>query len=150
MPSNSFAAMLQQLGSVDQLIAIHGKIQAGPGRRHQLDALHQAGVAMTVAAWQAFIEKIVPEALDAIFLDLDDPAAVPPAPNWAKNTFLMRRAAIDIQLKKFNTPNCDNVRDLFAAAFGLRLVRYDDRLLINVCEVHRTVLPRPSKCILPS
>lgn len=118
MPSQSHQAFLDQLKSVDQLIAIHGKLQAGRGRRHEQDAIHRAGVVMTVAAWQAYIEKIIPEALDAIRTDITDPAAVPPAPNWARHSFSLRRAAIEIQIKKFNTPNTTNTRDLFQSAFG--------------------------------
>ena len=120
MPSQSFQSFLKQLEAVDQLIAIHGKMQAGKGRRHQQDALHKAGVVMTVAAWQAYIEKIVPEALSVIEADLADPAAVPPAPNWARHSFSLRRAAIEIQLKKFNTPNVANVRDLLDGSFGFK------------------------------
>lgn len=55
-----------QLALVDQLIAIHGKLQAGRGRRYEQDALHRAGVVLTVAAWQAYVEKVIGEALDLI------------------------------------------------------------------------------------
>lgn len=120
MPSQSYQSFLTQLDAVDQLIAIHERLQTGKGRRHQQDALHQAGVVMTVAAWQAYIEKFVREALDVIEVDIADPTAVPPAPNWARHSFSLRRAAIEIQLKKFNTPNTVNVRDLLDGSFGFK------------------------------
>src|SRR6185369_15332108 len=107
--SDSLIAFTNQLGLVDQLITIHGRLQRGRGRRHQLDALHRAGVVLTVAAWQAYLEKLLIEGLDAI---QDDMAGPPnPAPNWARQAFLMRRAEILISIKKFNTPDDVRVRD---------------------------------------
>ena len=73
---------------------------------------------MTVAAWQAYIEKIVSETLDVVQADIADPGAVPPAPNWASHSFQLRRSAIERQVKQFNTPNAVNVRDLLDEAFG--------------------------------
>lgn len=55
--SNAQSKFMEQLGLVDQLITIHGKLQTGRGRRHEQDALHRAGVVLTVAAWQAYVEK---------------------------------------------------------------------------------------------
>lgn len=66
MPSNAQTQFINQIGYVDQLIAIHRKLQTGKGRRHEQDALHRAGVVMIVAAWESYIEKLVMEALDAI------------------------------------------------------------------------------------
>lgn len=114
MPSRASATFDTLVASVDQLIEIHGKLQAGRGRRHEQDALHRAGVVMTVAAWQAYVERVLAEALDAIAADLQVPAA--PAPGWAMHAFLMRRAQILTDIKKFNTPNDVNVRDLFRNA----------------------------------
>lgn len=106
----------EQLLLVDQLISIHGKLQHGRGRRHEQDALHRAGVVLTVAAWQAYNEKVLLEAIDAIAASLQNPAA--PAPNWSIQTFNMRRAQIASTVKKFNTPNDTNVRDLFRDSLG--------------------------------
>jgi hypothetical protein len=106
----------RQLAHVDQLVAIHGKLQRGRGRRHETDALHRAGVVLTVAAWQAYVEKIIEEALRAIDADMANPAA--PAPHWAVHTFQLRRAEIQKTIKKFNTPNDVNVRDIFQDSFS--------------------------------
>lgn len=118
MSSQSYEAFLKQLKSVDQLIEIHGKLQTGKGRRHQQDAIHRAGVVMVVAAWQAYIEKIIPEVLDAIEAGINDQTAVPPAPHWAHLSFKLRRAAIETQIRRFNTPNADNTRKLLQDAIG--------------------------------
>lgn len=114
MASSSLAGFNGQLSQVGQLVEIHGKLQGGRGRRHKQDAIHRAGVVMTVAAWQAYVEKILTEGLDKIAADVKDPAAA--APNWAKHTYLMRRASLLNTVKKFNTPNDVNVRDLFMEA----------------------------------
>lgn len=114
--SASLVAFESQLGPVDQLIAIHARIQTGRGRRHQQDALHHAGVVLTVAAWQAYVEKVVKEALQAIEDDLA--AANPPSPRWALHSFLMRKSHILNILKKFNTPNDQNVRGIFQESLG--------------------------------
>lgn len=114
MTSGSLAEFNNQLEPVGQLITIHGKLQTGRGRRHEQDAIHRAGVVMTVAAWQAYVEKVLVEGLDAIAADIDNPVA--PAPNWAKHTYKMRRASLLNAIKKFNTPNDVNVRDLFLEA----------------------------------
>jgi hypothetical protein len=114
--SNSLAAFTNQLGLVDQLITIHGRLQRGRGRRHQLDALHRAGVVLTVAAWQAYVEKVLAEGVAAIAADMANPAA--PAPAWALHTFQMRRAAVLNLIKKFNTPDDTRVRDLFQDCLG--------------------------------
>ena len=106
----------EQLVLVDQLISIHGKLQTGRGRRHEQDALHRAGVVLTVAAWQAYNEKVLLEALAAIAANLQDPAAA--APSWALQTFNMRRAQLASSVKKFNTPNDVNTRDLYLDSLG--------------------------------
>lgn len=114
MASAALEAFEAQLGSVSQLIQIHQKLQTGPGRRHEQDAIHRAGVVITVAAWQAYIEKVLEEGLHAIENDINDPATA--APNWAKHSFRMRHASLTSTIKKFNTPNAVNVRDLLVEA----------------------------------
>ena len=106
----------EQLALVDQLISIHGKLQSGRGRRHEQDAIHRAGVVLTVAAWQAYNEKILLEALDAIAANLQNAAA--PAPSWALQSFNLRRAQVSTAVKKFNTPDDVRTRDLFQESLG--------------------------------
>jgi hypothetical protein len=94
MPSNSFGEFEGLLGSVDQLTIIHRKLQQGRGRRHEQDAIHRAGVVLAVAAWQAYVEKVLNEGLqyiqDSVFAAV---AGVSP-PAWATSAFLVRKAAI--------------------------------------------------------
>lgn len=114
--SGALRKFSEQILLVDQLIAIHGKLQTGRGRRHEQDALHRAGVVLAVAAWQAYNERVLVEAVDAIAANMQNPGT--PAPSWALQTFNMRRAQIAGAIKKFNTPNDVNVRDLFLESLG--------------------------------
>lgn len=113
--SQALSGFMQQLTYVDQLIAIHGKLQAGKGRRHEQSALHHAGVVLTVAAWQSYIEKVIEEALDLIRDEINDPHVA--SPQWAVHTYQLRRSAILNAVKKFNTPDDVKVRDLFRDSF---------------------------------
>jgi len=113
--SLALTGFMGQLTYVDQLIAIHGKLQNGRGRRHEQGALHRAGVVLTVAAWQAYVEKVIEEALDLIRDEINDPNAA--TPQWAVHAYQLRRSAILNAVKKFNTPNDVNVRDLFQESF---------------------------------
>jgi len=118
MPSNAHAQFITQLEFVSQLIAIHGKLQTGKGRRYEQDAIHRAGVVMTVAAWESYIEEVVMEALDALErnagIAVGTGATVVPA--WARHAYSLRRAEIAENVKKFNTPNDVKVRDLLLGA----------------------------------
>ena len=121
MPSNASQSFNNLIGFVDQLVQIHGKLQTGRGRRHEQDAIHRAGVVMTIAAWESFVEKVVMEGLDALGANAGLAAAVPVAagaapPAWAKHAFGLRRAELANSIKRFNTPNAANVRDLFLEA----------------------------------
>ena len=113
MSSESFGEFEGLLGSVDQLIIIHGKLQQGRGRRHEKDATHRAGVVLTVAAWQAYIEKVLNEGLLHIENHVTAPVGGAAPPSWATSGFLVRKASIKKSIADFNTPNSENVRRLF-------------------------------------
>ncbi|WP_421857227.1 HEPN domain-containing protein [Oceanicaulis sp.] len=115
--SGAYTAFQDQLKLIDQLIAIHGKLQKGRGRRHEQDAIHRAGVVLTVAAWQAYNEKVLLEAVEKIDAAMRDPHAGTPA--WVVQSFSLRRAQIESTVKKFNTPDDVRVRDLFNQTIGL-------------------------------
>jgi hypothetical protein len=114
MPSNAQTQFINQIGYVDQLIAIHRKLQTGKGRRHEQDALHRAGVVMIVAAWESYIEKLVMEALNAIEQNACSAAssAATTVPPWARHTYSLRRAEIAKSVERINTPNDTEVRNL--------------------------------------
>ncbi|MEQ8435054.1 MAG: HEPN domain-containing protein [Oceanicaulis sp.] len=115
--SDARNAFHNQLKLIDQLITIHGNLQTGRGRRHEQDAIHRAGVVLTVAAWQAYNEKVLLEAVEKIDAAMRDPHTGTPA--WVVQSFGLRRAQIETIVKKFNTPDDVRVRDLFKETIGL-------------------------------
>jgi hypothetical protein len=78
------------------------------GRLLRVAALNRAVVVTCVSAWEAYIEELVREALNAIRPPLP-PLGVWPALN----------ATVRGQLGRFNTPNAENIRMLLSDAFGL-------------------------------
>lgn len=157
--SNAASKFADQLKHVDQLIEIHGKLQSGRGRRHEQDALHRAGVVMTVAAWQSYVESVIREALDVLNGSFNQQGAQAPA--WAIHGFKIQRAAIEVMIKKFNTPSAVNVRDIFRDSLGFNpwphwtyrrgprtwterevRKRTDDWVLVRHSVAHGFALPR--------
>jgi hypothetical protein len=110
MPSNAHTQFGAQIGFVDQLIAIHGKLQTGQGRRHEQDAIHRAGVVMTVAAWESYIEKVLIEAFAAVV------ASAAGGPNWARHILTLKSTEVKEVASDFHTPNGENVQRMFKRA----------------------------------
>ena len=106
------------MSSVDQLIEIHAKIQSGRGRRHRQDAIHRAGVVLTVAAWQAYVEKVAIEALEQIELKIMRDQNGVPTPAWLRASFKFRKPAVAKAVGDLNTPNSQNVRRLLESSYG--------------------------------
>lgn len=104
----------QELG--DQLVTIHESLQTGRGRRHKQDALYRSGVVLTVAAWQAYVEKVITESFDAVARNMNDPASG--TPSWAIQSFNLRKAQAMTLVRKFNTPDDVRVRDIFQDTIG--------------------------------
>lgn len=118
MPSVSYDKFSEQLTLVDQLIDAHSGIQQGRGRRHQQDAIHKAGVVMTVAAWQAYLEKITIEVVELLEQALLNPADGNPAPDWSRVIIQSRKTSAKQAVGRFNTPNSHNTRTLLRDATG--------------------------------
>jgi hypothetical protein len=118
MSSNARTAFIGLMGSVDELIEIHGRLQSGQGRRHRQEALHRAGVVLIVAAWQAYIEKLANEALDKIEASILA-VQTPPVAAWVKSSFYFRKPSVKKSIGDLNTPNTQNVVRLLDWSFGL-------------------------------
>ncbi len=110
--SEALAGFDRLVGWVDQLADIHRRIRSGRGRRHRQEALYRAGVVMTVAAWESYVEDVLNEAFGA--LDPGPGARVGERMAWALGSTAAQQAA-----RKFNTPNAQNVATLFEAHLGL-------------------------------
>lgn len=118
MPSAASRDFAELMSSVDQLIDIHARIQSGRGRRHRQEAIHRAGVVLTVAAWQSYIEKVAVEALSKIEVKIQIDDAGNPTPPWARASFKFRKPTVMKAVGDLNTPNSQNVVRLFEWSFG--------------------------------
>jgi hypothetical protein len=115
LPSNAFTGhLLRLLGDADDLENAHDRLRTGkPGRQYGLAALNRAAVIMCVSAWEAYIEELVRESLNAVR------PPIPPLGLWPA-----LNASVRSQLARFNTPNTDHVRMLIADAVGLQDVHH--------------------------
>lgn len=111
MPSKAFddhlSAVLEDAG---ELLAAHTSLKTGErGRQHGLAALNRAAIVMCVSAWQAYVEEVVFESLEAL-----RPAAGTPAGTWP-----VLNASGRTLVGRFNTPNSDQVLQLFVNSIGM-------------------------------
>ncbi len=114
MPSNAFSSHLRDLlGDTEELKDAHSQLKTGnPGRQYGLGALNRAVIVLSVSAWESYLEQLIREALLAC-----RPQA-PPTGLWsALNEFCI------VQVKRFHTPNANNVKELFLNTLGLADIR---------------------------
>jgi hypothetical protein len=128
---------------LDRLHEIHlHEAGQGAGRKYHVEVLNKAAVVFTCAAWEAFCEDLVREAIEHIVEDCSDPAKVPPLlrtmisesikkePHahsaWRMagigwRTVLRENAdkAITRLTGHWNTPKAQQVQDLFKDSLGL-------------------------------
>jgi len=79
MPSKSRSTLADNATDLDRLHEIHlHEAGQGAGRKYHVEALNKAAVVFTCAAWEAFCEDLVREAIEHIVEDCSDPAKVPP------------------------------------------------------------------------
>jgi hypothetical protein len=97
------------LKDAEELGAAHGRLSTGKaGRQWGLGALNRGVVVLCVSAWEAYVEELVKEAVEAI-----RPPGQPLGPWSAVN------AAARSAVGRLNNPTPDNVRSLFSDALGL-------------------------------
>lgn len=110
MSSKAFSQYLDALlKDAEELEKAHGKLRTNKqGRQWGLGALNRGVVVISVSAWEAYIEELVKECLEAMR---------PPAPPFGVWPSL--NAAARSQIGRFNTPNPDNVRTLLSEAIGI-------------------------------
>lgn len=88
----------------------HKRLRTGQaGRQWGLGALNRAAVVLAVSSWEAYLEEVVRECLEAL-----RPAA-PPLGVWPA-----LNASVRGDLGRFNTPNAENARRLFLESFGVQ------------------------------
>jgi len=143
MPSKARATLAANKDDLERLWELHGQ-EAGntPGRKYNVDVLNRAAVVMVCAAWEAYCEDVVSEAIDTIVADCQDHALLPAylkthvskriktaahdhsAWDMAGNGWrtVLKSNALDV-LKKltgsWNTPKTAQVNDLFSTSLGI-------------------------------
>lgn len=110
MPSSAFSMHLSPLlADANHVNAARDQLAAGVrGRRLRVAASNRAVVVSCVSAWEAYIEELVRESLNALR------PPVPPLGLWPA-----LNATVRVQLGRFNTPSMENIRLLIADALGL-------------------------------
>ncbi len=110
MPSQAFAAhLLPLLHDAAHLKTVRQQLPTGSrGRLRRVAALNRAVVVICVSAWEAYIEELVRESLNALR------PPVPPLGLWPA-----LNATVRGQLGRFNTPSTENIRLLISDALGL-------------------------------
>ena len=75
MPSKARQTLAENKDDLERLWELHGQ-EAGtnPGRKYNVDVLNRAAVVMVCAAWEAYCEDVVAEAIEIIAVDCKDPA----------------------------------------------------------------------------
>lgn len=110
MPSNAYTGhLLPLLRDAEDLDDGYAELRVStPGRARSLSALNRAAVVICVSAWEAYVEELVRESLEAL-------RPVGPAMGAWPALNATARAAVG----RFNTPNTDQVRILISDTIGL-------------------------------
>jgi len=110
MSSRAYTEYLEVLlADAKELDEAHKKLRTkARGRQWGLGALNRASVVMCVSAWESYLEEVLRESLEGI-----RPVAAPVGP-WAA-----LKAGSDGAIGRFNTPNAENTRKLFASCLGI-------------------------------
>ena len=110
VPSNAFDVHLRQLLlDAEELDDDHATLRTGtPGRQFGLAALNRAAVVMCVSAWEAYVEELIRESVEAL-------RPVPPS----TGTWPSLNAYASGAIGRFNTPNAANVERLIRDCIGV-------------------------------
>jgi hypothetical protein len=104
MPSTAYTDhLLVLLKDAEELGDAHKKLRTGKvGRQWGLGALNRAVVVISVSAWEAYVEAVVKEAVEAL------KPTVPQLGAWPT-----LKAQVQSKVARFNNPNTEQVRGLF-------------------------------------
>ena len=86
------------------LIEIHKRLSAEPGRRESELSLNRGAVVFAVAAWQTYVEQLT-LAMVAV--------SAPPVGDPAARVFAMLKANVESQVKRLNVPDTKKSLDLW-------------------------------------
>lgn len=116
MPSHAFSNhLLEVLQDADEILDAQIQLNAAllppaaPGAIWGIGALNRAAVVMLVSAWEAYVEQVAIEAVEAL-----RPASNVPLGNWPA-----LYAAVKASAGQLHQPNVQNVRMLISSSIGL-------------------------------
>jgi len=143
MPSKARTTLAANKDDLDRLWELHEQ-EAGnkPGRKYNVDVLNRAAVVMVCAAWEAYCEDIVSEAIALIAQDCKDPASLPAylkthvgkriktsphdhaawdmaGDGWRNVVTANAADAVKKLTGSWNTPKTAQVNDLFGTSLGI-------------------------------
>jgi hypothetical protein len=97
------------LQDAEELDAAHRRLRTGrQGRQWGLGALNRGVVVLAVSAWEAYVEELLKESVEAL------KPPVPPLGIWPALS-----ASVRSNIGRFNNPDTDKVRALFSEGLGL-------------------------------
>lgn len=104
------------MADVRELQTAHGQMRTGErGRQWGLAGINRGAVALILSAWEAYVEDVALECVDAI-----RPATPPTTPPvWPHDAWPALRASTVSKAQQLHTPSAQNVRNLFRSAVGL-------------------------------
>jgi hypothetical protein len=97
-------AFNKAIGVPNRVLEVQSMVQWKAGYPARQQALYEATVVLTVAAWQTFTEDIA----QAVFNRTARTAG-----SQGQKLALLARGALDESIQRFNTPNMSNVQTLF-------------------------------------
>ncbi len=103
MIEDAFAEFDRAMVNPRNLVEIHKALNKGPGLRVREMSLNRGIVVLTVAAWQAFLEDLVDEVLDAIAISSGD---------VGYDHYRILRIDAKRAARFFSTPNAEKTREL--------------------------------------
>lgn len=113
MPSNAYKLhLLVLLQDAGELEAAHRRLRTGAvGRQWGLGALNRAVIVSSVSAWEAYLEAVILEVIDAA------------RPRGATGVWAIWRASASTAIRRFHNPDPDNAVTLLRDCLGLQDVR---------------------------
>jgi len=111
MPSQAHDQyLLPLLADANEIQVAHLGLRTGAvGRQWGIGSLNRAAVVMCISAWEAYVEELVKESVESF------------RPTAAANTLWQSiNADARSQVGRFNNPNVENVRKIFADTIGLQ------------------------------
>ncbi len=114
MPSNAYSGrFIPLLRDAEELNDAYTQLQAVPATRHfATEALNRAVVIVCLSAWEAYVEELVRESLQALHAPVPHPGLV-----------RALDALLGDDLDRFNTPSAGNVQSLLRQTIGVADIR---------------------------